>query len=180
MRRAARAFSALFALAVIALVAVVLWERYAAPPVVPPPLDLTRAVDRIVVEKSARQLILLRGGTEIARFDIALGFAPEGDKARQGDGKTPEGIFRIDRRNPASAYHLSLGIDYPQPDDVARAQAGGYSPGGDIFLHGQPNGFGALLTIPGDWTAGCIALSDADIEALWQVAPVGTVVEIRP
>jgi murein L,D-transpeptidase YafK len=180
MRRAARAFSALFALAAIALVAVVLWERYAAPPVVPPPLDLTRAVDRIVVEKAARRLILMRDGTEVARLPIALGFAPQGDKDRQGDGKTPEGLFRINRRNPGSAYHLSLGIDYPRPDDAARARAGGYSPGGDIFIHGQPNGMGALVTIPYDWTAGCIAVSDADIEALWQIAPVGTVVEIRP
>lgn len=179
MKRAARTFSALFALAVVAFVAMLLWDRYAPPPTFPP-LDLSRAVDRIVVEKSARHLTLYRGENPVAVMPVALGFAPEGDKLRQGDGKTPEGVFRITRRNPSSAYHLSLGIDYPQPDDVARAQAGGYSPGGDIFLHGQPNDLSGLATFTYDWTAGCIALSDNDIESLWQVVPLGTLVEIRP
>lgn len=180
MRRAARAFSAVFAFAVIGLVALVLWERHAAPPVAPPPLDLTRAIDRIVIEKAARTLTIWRDGSTLRSFPIALGFSPKGDKQRQGDGRTPEGMFRIDRRNPQSAYHLSLGISYPQPEDVARARAGGYNPGGDIFIHGQPNGVGGLVTIPYDWTAGCIAVSDAAIETLWQIVPIGTEVEIRP
>ena len=105
--------------------------------------------------------------------------APYGDKVQQGDGKTPEGMFTITRRNPNSKYHLSLGIDYPQADDIARARATGVDPGGDIFIHGQPNGFGKLATIPTDWTAGCIAVSDAEIEELWRVVQTGTTVEIR-
>lgn len=146
-------------------------------PARPPPEG---RIDRIVIEKSARRLLAIRDGDVVREYRVALGFAPEGDKARQGDGRTPEGVFRIDRRNPGSAFHLSLGIDYPQPDDIARARDGGYDPGGDIFIHGQPNRLAGLVTIPYDWTAGCIALSDSAIEELWRLAPVGTVVEIRP
>lgn len=111
---------------------------------------------------------------------VALGFAPEGDKAQEGDGKTPEGHFRIDRRNPRSAFHLSLGIDYPQAEDIARARATGVLPGGDIFIHGQPNNLGDLITLPGDWTEGCIAVNNEDMRRLWQLAGIGTVVEIHP
>lgn len=179
MRAAAKAFSTLFFAAVIALVLVVLHDRYAPPP--PPDLGpLDGQVDRIVVEKGARRLTVYRDGAALRSYRVALGFAPEGDKQRQGDGRTPEGTFRIDRRNARSAYHLSLGLDYPRPDEVARARAGGYSPGGDIFIHGQPNGLGRLGALPYDWTAGCIALSDAQIEELWRVVPLGTEVEIRP
>ena len=181
MKRAARVFANLLLVAVMALVAVVIWERYYAPPVEPPALaPLEGRIDRILIEKGARRLTVYRAGKALRSYRIALGFAPEGDKERQGDGKTPEGVFRVDRRNPESAYHLSLGIDYPQPDDVARAREGGYSPGGDIFIHGQPNGVGSLVTLPYDWTAGCIAVSDAEIEELWRVTPTGTEVEIRP
>jgi len=181
MRALARALFTLALVTGLALGAIVLYERYAAPPPETPRLvPQAEQIDRIIVEKSARRLTALRDGEVVARYPIALGFAPEGDKVREGDGKTPEGVFRINRRNPASAYHLSLGIDYPQPDDRARAQAGGYSAGGDIFIHGQPNGIGRIATIPTDWTAGCIAVSDAAIEALWALAPNGTLVEIRP
>ena len=178
MRRAARAFSALFLVAVLVLVAVILRDRYVMPPVVPPPLS--GQIDRILIEKGPRQMTVFRDGVALRSYRVALGFEPEGDKARQGDGRTPEGVFHIDRRNPESAYHLSLGIDYPQAEDRARAAAAGADPGGDIFIHGQPNGTGRLITIPYDWTAGCIAVSDVEIEELWRVTPVGTVVEIRP
>ena len=181
MRRAARVFANLLLVAVLTLAAVVIWERYGAPPEEPPALaPLAGQIDRVVVEKGARRLTVFRDGEALRSYRIALGFAPEGDKQRQGDGRTPEGRFRIDRRNPESAYHLSLGIDYPHADDVARARAGGYSPGGDIFIHGQPNGIGSVATLPYDWTAGCIAVSDAEIEELWRVTPVGTEVEVRP
>ena len=113
------------------------------------------------------------------QVDIALGFAPEGDKQVEGDGKTPVGVFKVDRRNPQSAYHLSLGLDYPQPDDVTRAQQQGIDPGGDIFIHGQPNGV-VGLTLPGDWTAGCIAISNTEMAQLWRLTANGTTVEIRP
>lgn len=174
---------ALFTLGFLAI-AVVIWQHGGPGPVpgpVPqPPGPLTGQIDRIVIEKSARRLTVYRDDLPLKSYRVALGFAPEGDKTRQGDGRTPEGVFKIDRRNPQSRFHLSLGLDYPQPDDRARAQAGGYSPGGDIFIHGQPNGYEAVPTLGYDWTAGCIAVSNAEIEELWRATPVGTEVEIRP
>lgn len=179
MTRAARVFANLLLVALLALAAVVIWDRYRAPPEVPlAPLE--GRIDRILIEKGARRLTVFRDGKALRDYRIALGFAAEGDKQRQGDGRTPEGHFRINRRNPESAYHLSLGIDYPQADDVARAQVGGYAPGGDIFIHGQPNGYDAFATLRYDWTAGCIAVSNAEIEELWRVTAIGTAVEIRP
>ena len=157
-----------------------LWHWYAPIPPDPPRTPLTGQIDRIEIDKSERLLTVLRNGVALRRYHVALGFAPEGDKARQGDGRTPEGSFRIDRRNPQSRFHLSLGIDYPQPDDVARAAAAGYSPGGGIFIHGQPNDLAEQITLAADWTVGCIALSNADMEELWRVTAIGTEVMIRP
>lgn len=180
MRLLARLFSRLTLLAVILLAGVILWDRFAPPE--PPPImePITGQIDRILVEKSARKMTVFRDGTPLKTYKIALGFTPEGDKEVEGDGKTPEGIYKITHRNPKSAYHLSLGIDYPQPEDITRAKAAGVSPGGDIFIHGQPNRSGRFVTIPYDWTAGCIAVSDDEIEELWAITPDGTEVEIRP
>lgn len=149
----------------------------ATPPALPP---LSGVVERIVVEKAARRLTLVQGGKTVRAYHIALGFSPSGDKTRQGDGRTPEGLFRLDRRNAQSAYHLSLGLDYPQPDDRARARAGGYDPGGDIMIHGQPNALPEGMVVKGDWTAGCIAVSNAEIREIWAVTDQTTLVEIRP
>lgn len=149
----------------------------------PPPGDLppiAGMIDRIVVEKAARRMTLLQDGTVRREYRIALGFAPQGSKTRQGDGRTPEGVFRIDRRNDRSAYHLSLGLDYPQPADRTRAQAGGYDPGGDIMIHGQPNSLPDTVVVKGDWTAGCIAVSNAEMREIWSVTDKNTLVEIRP
>ena len=154
-----------------------------SPPVVvptPPPPPLTGEIDRIVIEKAARRMQLIQDGQPVRTYRIALGFTPDGDKLRQGDGKTPEGEFTIDRRNDESAFHLSIGLNYPQPEDVARAAASGYSPGGDIFIHGQPNALPDGLKIKGDWTAGCVALTNAEMREVWEVTPIGTKVEIRP
>ena len=157
------------------------WLLLMRPAVPPPPLaPLTEQIDRILVEKSARRMTVYRDGAALRSYDIALGFTPAGDKQVEGDGKTPEGLFTINRRNPQSSYHLSLGIDYPQPDDIAHARTLGQSPGGDIFIHGQPNALPEILTLPGDWTAGCIAVSNAEIEEIWRITPNGTTVEIRP
>ncbi|NAZ38068.1 murein L,D-transpeptidase family protein [Rubellimicrobium sp. CFH 75288] len=155
-----------------------LWAGLAPKPAPLPPLE--GPVDLIVVDKSDRVLSLVRDGRVLRRYHVSLGFAPEGPKARQGDGRTPEGVFRIDRRNAASRFHLSLGIDYPRPEDRARAAAGGYSPGGDIFIHGQPAGVTGRWRVPGDWTDGCIAVTNDAMEEIWAVAPIGTPVEIRP
>lgn len=180
MNRVARAFSRIFLLAVIGVVGVVLWERFVPAPAPPTLAPIEGQIDRIVIEKSARRMTAFQDGVPVRSYPIALGFAPEGNKTQEGDGRTPEGIFKIDRRNAQSAFHLSLGLDYPHPEHVARARAAGVSPGGNIFIHGQPNGLGQLATIRRDWTAGCIAVSDAEIEELWSIAPIGTVVEIRP
>lgn len=137
-------------------------------------------IERIVVYKAERRMELWSGGA-LARTltGIQLGDAPVGDKQFQGDEKTPEGLYTIDYGNPRSAYHLSLHIDYPRPEDVAFARSQGRSPGGQIFIHGQPN---ALPTgrLPGDWTDGCIALSNEEIAALWEAVPHGTPIEILP
>ena len=154
-----------------------------SPPVsvpAPPPPPLTGTVDRILIEKAARRMQLFQDGKVVRSYRIALGFTPEGDKQRQGDGKTPEGEFTIDRRNSESAFHLSVGLDYPRPIDRARAAKGGYSAGGDIFIHGQPNALPEGFKLKGDWTAGCIALTNAEMREVWAVTPIGTKVEIRP
>ena len=146
----------------------------------PPPPALTGPIDRIVIEKSARRMQLLQDGKVVRTYAISLGFSPAGDKERQGDGKTPEGEFTVNRRNAASAFHLSLGLDYPLAEDISRAAAGGHSAGGDIFIHGQPHGVADGFKLKGDWTAGCIAVSNAEIKEIWDVSPIGTKVEIRP
>jgi murein L,D-transpeptidase YafK len=154
-----------------------------SPPVqvpTPPPPPLTGQIDRIVIEKAARRMQLIQDGKPVRTYQIALGFTPEGDKRRQGDGKTPEGEFTIDRRNDQSAFHLSLGLDYPHKDDIQRASAGGYSAGGDIFIHGQPNAIGDGFRLRGDWTNGCIAVTNREMREIWEVTPIGTKVEIRP
>lgn len=174
MTRALR-FLLLFA---ILLGAWILLQRPSVPP--PPLAPLTEQIDRILIEKSARKLTVFRGETAVRTYDVALGFTPVGDKEIEGDGKTPEGVFTINRRNPQSSYHLSLGINYPQAEDIARARRLGKSPGGDIFIHGQPNRLPEAITLPGDWTAGCIAVSNAQIEELWRITPNGTAVVIRP
>ena len=176
-----RRLARLLLIAVLGLALATVWLR-PLPPLQPqPPLPpLAGQIDHIVIEKSARRMQLFQNGQPVRSYHISLGFAPGGDKAVQGDGRTPEGRFRIDRRNHRSAYHLSLGLDYPQPEDRARAAAGGYNPGGDIFIHGQPNALAEGVTLKGDWTAGCIAITNDQMREIWQVAPIGTVVEIRP
>ncbi len=179
MKRLARLLAYLALLAVLGLLTASLFMPPQRVPSLPPP-PLSGQVDRIVIEKSARQMQLMQDGKVVRTYKIALGFAPDGDKDRQGDGRTPEGEFTIDRRNDRSAFHLSLGLDYPRPKDRARAAAGGYSPGGDIFIHGQPNAVSERFKLRGDWTAGCIAVTNAEMREIWAVTPIGTKVEIRP
>ena len=178
MKRLARVFSALVMLALLGLGAA--WFYFAPAPPTPAQPPILGTVDRIIVEKSARRMVLLQAGEKVREYRIALGFSPQGDKVRQGDGRTPEGVFRIDRRNDQSAFHLSLGLDYPQPEDRARAQAGRYDPGGDIMIHGQPNAVGDEVVLRGDWTAGCIALSNAEMREIWAATDAKTLVEVRP
>lgn len=137
--------------------------------------------DKVLVEKAAHRLTLLRNGQAFATYQIALGRGGVGPKQREGDGLTPEGLYIIDGRNDRSAFHLSLHISYPNEADKLRATLGGYSPGGDIMIHALSNGMGWIgkqhLRI--DWTLGCIAVTNEEMDELWGAIPNGTVIEIR-
>ncbi len=136
--------------------------------------------DRILIDKSDRLMILYKGEAEIARYaDIKMGDAPSGHKRFEGDEKTPEGSYTINGRNPASSYHLSLRISYPNAADRAYAKSKGKSPGGDIFIHGQPN-MSPIVRLSHDWTDGCIAVSNAEIKQIWKLVPDGANITIRP
>lgn len=133
-------------------------------------------VTRIQVFKGARVMQLLNGTTQLAAYRFELGFAPEGHKVVEGDGRTPEGAYRIDRKNPVSRFHLSLGISYPNSRDIEVAAALGQSPGGDIFFHGTPEEY---VGEP-DWTWGCLAVTNEEIEEMYAMVEVGTPVFIYP
>ncbi|MCT4608242.1 MAG: L,D-transpeptidase family protein [Pelagimonas sp.] len=134
-------------------------------------------VTQIVVNKGDRRMYLLHGREVLKAYDFGLGFAPTGDKQIEGDGKTPEGNYFIDRRNPNSSFYLSLGISYPNAQDVAEARALGKSPGGDIFIHGRPwkNRKGGP-----DWTAGCIAVTNREMREIYAMVKNGTPIQINP
>ncbi len=142
----------------------------------------TEPADKVLIEKKERRLTLLSKGELIKAYKIALGGNPVGPKERQGDNKTPEGTYIIDSRNRDSGYHLSLHISYPNEKDKMRAKELGVSPGGDIMIHGIKNG----LTWVGashaevDWTKGCIAVTDEEMEEIYKLVPNGTIAEIRP
>jgi len=145
-------------------------------------LSATPQADRVLIQKSARQLTLLRNGKPLRSYHVSLGSHPKGAKEREGDGRTPEGVYTIDSRNAYSKYHLALHVSYPNAADRDGARRLRVQPGGEIMIHGTPNrwrwlGF-AFRHI--DWTAGCVAVSDSDIEEIWKLVPNGTVVEIRP
>ena len=132
-------------------------------------------VTRVVVLKEERRMYLLNGDRALKSYDIALGFAPVGDKKVEGDEKTPEGHYLIDRRNPDSRFHLSLGIDYPRAKDRAEAKALGQEPGGDIFIHGEGT---VLSSLKPDWTWGCIAVTNREMEEIYAMVRNGTIVSI--
>jgi hypothetical protein len=136
--------------------------------------------DKIVIHKSKHLLELYADGKLMKTYKVALGPAAVGAKSCQGDGKTPEGIYRIVGRNPKSAFHKSLRVSYPNEQDRLRAAKIGCSPGGDIMIHGLPNGYGFIGAghRAKDWTAGCIAVTDAEIEEIWLAVPNGVIVEI--
>lgn len=140
------------------------------------------AADLVIVEKAARRMTLQAGGAVLRVYAVALGRQPEGPKRRAGDGRTPEGRYVIEARNPASKYHLSLRISYPDAGDRARAAAAGASPGGAIMIHGLPHGMGWMGSShrASDWTEGCIAVTDQEMEEIWRLVAVGTPIEIRP
>lgn len=133
-------------------------------------------VTSVQIHKSDRKLYLFNGGTVLKTYDIALGFQPVGHKQFEGDGKTPEGTYVVDRRNPNSAYHLSVGISYPNANDRIYALANAKLPGGDIFVHGDSK----TPKSQRDWTAGCIAVTDNEIEEIYAMVRDGTVITLYP
>ncbi|MCB1336391.1 MAG: L,D-transpeptidase family protein [Maritimibacter sp.] len=135
-------------------------------------------ITHVYVFKEQRTMVLMSKSQPVATWAVDLGFSPVGHKAQNGDGRTPEGRYYIDRRNPDSAYHLSLGISYPDPDDRAAARAAGRDPGGDIFIHGGPTE--ARDKGKADWTAGCISVSDREIEEVYSMIRMGTPIDILP
>lgn len=146
------------------------------------PLPRDAVADRIVVEKSARRLMLMRNGTVLKTYRVALGRAPTGAKECEGDQRTPEGLYTIDFHKPDSDYHLALHVSYPEQRDIDRAAAQGLSAGSDIMIHGLPNGRSWIGRFHrrNDWTAGCVAVADFEIEEIYRAVSDGTTIELRP
>ncbi|MCD2309613.1 L,D-transpeptidase family protein [Pseudosulfitobacter pseudonitzschiae] len=150
-----------------------------------PPLQAADALlaDHLIVSKADRRLYLMQDGRVLQSYDIAMGARWDGGpKQSEGDERTPEGEYRIDWRNPQSVAHLSLHISYPDAADQARAAQGGYDPGGNIMIHGLPNGWGAIgpLHLLMNWTDGCIAVTNSEMREIWARTPDGTPITIKP
>jgi murein L,D-transpeptidase YafK len=137
--------------------------------------------DRVLVLKKERKLELLHDGKILKTYKVALGGEAVGAKTRQGDHKTPEGIYVLDFRNAHSQFYKSIHISYPNAGDRAQARQKGISSGGDVFVHGLPNGYGAVGAAHRlkDWTDGCIAVTDEEMDEIWKAAPDGTPIEIK-
>lgn len=133
-------------------------------------------VTYLLAFKEERKLLLMHEDQVLRSFDFELGFSPVGDKDISGDGKTPEGRYFIDRKNPNSSFHLSIGISYPNVEDVEKAVALGEDPGGDIFIHGTPRKFRKT----DDWTWGCLAVTNREMEDIYAMVNVGTPITIYP
>ncbi len=142
----------------------------------------TARIDRVVVLKGEHTLQLLSEGTIIKTYKVALGGEPTGPKTRQGDHRTPEGRYILDRRNPHSQFYKSIHISYPSAADRARAAKLHVSPGGDVFVHGLPNGYGWIGKEHRlkDWTDGCVAVTNEEMDEIWRAVADGTPIEIKP
>jgi len=159
-----------------------IWRGFGPPAEAPAMAPAAAQADLIEVFKGERRMELKRQGRVLRRYRVALGFTPTQHKEREGDGRTPEGTYTIDARNPRSSFHLSLRVSYPDDRDKAHAAALGVPPGGDIYIHGLPNGWRKLTTPHPrkDWTTGCIAITDTAIREIWSLVPTGAKVVIRP
>jgi murein L,D-transpeptidase YafK len=138
--------------------------------------------DSIVVEKSKHTLTLFQAGFPVRIYQIALGKQPAGDKVKKGDGRTPEGLYHIDFKNPQSKFHMALHISYPDVTHAQRANQLGVSPGGDIMIHGLPPAYASVGSAHRefDWTEGCIAVTDQEIEEIFRSVPTGAPIQIKP
>jgi murein L,D-transpeptidase YafK len=153
---------------------------WANAPVTPLPLDAK--VDRVVVDKAARKVSLYSQGAVIGSYPVSLGREAVGPKLREGDRRTPEGVYLIDGHKLDSSFHRALHVSYPSSSDTARARAAGYSPGGEVMIHGMRNGLGWLgrAHLLVDLTSGCIAVTNAEMDQIFKAVPDGTPIEIRP
>ena len=153
------------------------WSRWPTPPLPP-----DAKADLVVVHKAARRLELYRGGQLLKSYRVSLGRHPTGPKQQQGDGRTPEGQYRLDYRNPHSCCYRALHISYPGPTEVSAARSRGVDPGGDVMVHGIRNGLGWLgrLHLAIDWTNGCVAISDSEMDEIWHAVPDGTKIILQP
>jgi murein L,D-transpeptidase YafK len=169
-------FSVIFPAFATAMLALIGGCVQAPPPTAPP------TADRVVVQKSQRTLQLVRDGKVFASFPVALGREPRGAKQQEGDGKTPEGVYRFDYKSMATRYTRALHISYPEERDRERARALGVDPGGAIFVHGLPPDYGPYdpPRWHRDWTEGCISVGNAAILKIWDAVPDGTPIEILP
>jgi murein L,D-transpeptidase YafK len=138
--------------------------------------------DRAVLHKSERRLLLMKNGTVLRSYRVALGLMPAGTKQRSGDFRTPEGIYQLTRRNPHSDYFLSIQVSYPNAEDLQRAQRNRWEVGGQIMVHGWPNNLrhSPAYYATSDWTDGCIALSNSDMVEFWLLSPDSMTIEITP
>jgi murein L,D-transpeptidase YafK len=145
-------------------------------------LPLTASADRVVVIKHEHLMMLMRDGRALKTYRVALGRGGIGPKVRAGDNKVPEGVYPIAGRNAQSAFHRALRVGYPTPQQVRDAQRRGVDPGGDIMIHGIRNGLGWVGPLQRyvDWTKGCIALTDGEMDEVWRAVPDGTPIEIKP
>ncbi len=163
-------------LVIVAVIAFTAWNM------APQPVSTLPDIDNIIVRKSARKLEVYHAGELVKTYHIALGKNPQGHKQREGDSKTPEGKYFIAYHNPKSSYHLSLKISYPNEQDKLNAEKMGVSPGGDIMIHGLPNRapfLGKLHNLT-DWTQGCIAVNNQEIEEIYAAVKDGTPIELLP
>jgi murein L,D-transpeptidase YafK len=146
------------------------------------PAGMVRPVDRVIVHKSSRRMELFRDGALVASYKVSLGLAPVGQKQREGDFRTPEGSYRLMRRNAQSDFFLAVQVSYPEAADIALARKYGWAPGGSIMVHGLPNlpKYSRERYLSNDWTDGCIALSNEDMLDFWLLTGPGTPIEIRP
>ncbi len=168
--------------AAISLLGFLLSQAVAANRDLPKPAPKEQQADRILLEKSKRKLTLFQGNKILKTYYVALGGQPVGGKQQQGDQKTPEGKYVIDFRNTRSRFHLSLHVSYPNAQDRAQARKRGVDPGGAVMIHGIGKEYGWLGALHRrvDWTLGCIAVTNEEIEEIWSLVPDGTPIEIKP
>lgn len=180
--RSSRIVALAAGLIVVAVLAVSAWDALKLDRSIPALEPAGQRATRVLIEKADRRLTLLKDGMPVRTYAMSLGSAPIGHKQREGDGRTPEGIYTIDFKNARSRFHLSLRISYPNHADSVRAQQAGVAAGGDIMIHGLPRGLGWLssLHLKRDWTDGCVAVTNGEMEEIWKLVDVGTVVEILP